>query len=71
MIGMYYSNRYFTGDACRHCGELVSHARWCMTQNDRVQYAYILLSRPDLILPDDDQFLKLNRIDWRLPDART
>lgn len=70
MVVMYHSNQYYAGSECAHCGEIVNHARWCMTQNENTQYAYRIIAFPTELTDNDDIFLKYNRIDWRLLDVR-
>ena len=33
-------------DVCSHCGEVIRHEPWCITQNARVHYAYQVVSDP-------------------------
>jgi hypothetical protein len=52
-----YSNQYSTDSACWHCGEVIRHEPWCITQNLGVLYAYQVVSDPSHLSPADHLIL--------------
>ena len=36
----YHSNRYNLDSACEHCGGIIRHEPWCVSQNPAVAYAF-------------------------------
>jgi hypothetical protein len=47
------SNKDIADLACGHCGGVLGHEPWCLTQNARVQYAYQVISDPSQLSQGD------------------
>lgn len=62
--GIYHSNQYCASNACEHCGEIVKHAPWCLTENLRVYYAYEIVVDSRALTEPDLTFLKVMHVAW-------
>jgi hypothetical protein len=53
----YHSNRYNAQDACKHCNGAIRHARWCITVNREVFYAFEIVSDSTALTVGDSLIL--------------
>lgn len=58
------SNRYCADSACGHCGGVIRHEPWCITQNVSVQYAYRAVSNAGQLSPGDHLVLHALGATW-------
>lgn len=57
-------NRYNAESACGHCGEVIRHEPWCMTQNSDVLYAYRIIANPSSMNTGDRLILHALGVSW-------
>jgi hypothetical protein len=48
-----HSNRYSADSACGHCGGVIRHEPWCVTQSTRVHYAFQVVTDPARLTVED------------------
>ena len=59
-----HSIQYSADSACGHCNGIIRHEHWCITQNERVQYAYRVVSDTSQLSPGDHLILHALGTAW-------
>ena len=62
-----HSNRYSAESACRHCGGVIRHERWCQVRNPNVAYAFQILADPTRLSLRDQLILHALGVSWLDP----
>lgn len=60
----YHNNSYNAASACKHCGGILRHEKWCSTLNLAVHYAYDILFNPEHLTREDDLRLHALGVVW-------
>ena len=64
-----HGNRYGAESACRHCGGVIRHERWCLTRNPQVAYAYQVIADPSRLSLRDQLILHALGVSWNAPQS--
>jgi hypothetical protein len=59
-----HNNQCSADSACGHCGGMIRHESWCVTQNASVQYAYRAVSDTGQLSPGDHLILHALGAAW-------
>jgi hypothetical protein len=62
--GWYHCNRYDAQSVCEHCEGVVRHARWCITRDPNVRYAFEVILDPAKLSPVDVFILHSLGVVW-------
>ena len=65
------SDQYSADSACGHCGGVIGHEPWCITQNAGVQYANQAVSDPGYLSPGDHLILHAWGASWTAKRTRS
>jgi len=63
-VPLIYSNKYSKYSACGHCDGVIRHEPWCLTQNDRIRYAYQAIIDPAHLSIEDQLILHALGVVW-------
>ncbi len=58
----------YDSSACRHCGGVIRHERWCPVRNPQVAYAFQVLADPSRLSLRDQLILHALGVSWFSPD---
>jgi len=61
----YHSNSYSADAACEHSSGVIRHENWCITNNERVAYAYEAVLDADKLSLADQMILHAWGAVWR------
>lgn len=67
--GWYHSNRYSADSACRHCGGIIRHERWCVHRNNAVSYAHAAAQNMAELSIEDKLILHALGVSWKADDG--
>jgi hypothetical protein len=60
----YHSNQYTAETECEHCGGVIRHEPWCITNNPTVAYAYGAVLDADQLTIEDRLILHALGTAW-------
>lgn len=60
----YHTNKYSADSACEHCGGVVRHEKWCITENGLVKYAYEVVLDASKLTEKDKMILHALGVCW-------
>ena len=60
----YHSNQYNAQAACKHCGGVVRHEKWCITCDPVVRYAFRAVLEPENLTFCDRLILHALGVSW-------
>jgi hypothetical protein len=60
----YHSNRYHAQSACKYCGGIIRHLPTCIEVNDRMRYAYEIITDPARLTMRDELILHSLGVVW-------
>jgi hypothetical protein len=58
------SNKYHAAAACENCQGIVRHEPWCITKNPNVEYAFLVIIEPMVMLEADHIILHGMGVRW-------
>jgi hypothetical protein len=64
-LPLQYSDESPANSSCVHCGAVVRHDPWCITQNANVSYAYQIVVYPNLLSVGDQLILHALGVTWK------